>query len=523
MMCDDGRDVRLIDFEGAYEQDIDVPATLYTPGFAPQEVVDEGMATPDDDLYALGGLMLAALCPINSLMSLDPTSASRFVGAVHRDLGLPQPVVDVIFGLLSLDRKARPRPEQVIRVLREQYEIPAPDIGTYEADSIDLDELVRQLVRYIVASADPSRGDRLFPADPVVFETNPMSIGYGACGVAHALRHITGEVPGEIRDWIIRQPLSNEAYPPGLYVGLSGIAWVLLEMGCEEQAYKALELARTNPLLRKETDIFYGVAGWGLTELRFYLHTGDARHLARAEEAARFVIEARQDMDDGCFWRSQGSISTSFAHGASGIAAFLIYLHLATGNAEYLDNAGKALAYVASKAIPIVDDGVSWRATEDRPTYTPYWRWGSAGVGMALLRYMEVVPDAPYRPLFEKLIVDCDRKYSIFPGRFFGLSGVGDFCLDWARFGPDRELAMRAARKTLSGALLFKVDRKNGAAFPGDTLSRVSCDYGTGSAGIALFIHRLRHGGETDFMLDQLLGRRSVVAAPADDVAVAVG
>jgi hypothetical protein len=51
-------------------------------------------------------------------------------------------------------------------------------------------------------------------------------------------------------------------------------------------------------------------------------------------------------------------------------------------------------------------------------------------------------------------------------------------------------------------------------AFPGDTLSRVSCDYGTGSAGIALFIHRLLHGGATDFMLDELLEGRDLLPRP---------
>ncbi|MCU1245442.1 MAG: hypothetical protein JWN02_1352, partial [Acidobacteria bacterium] len=380
---------------------------------------------------------------------------------------------------------------------------------------IDLQALVRDLVRYIVAAADPSRKDRLFPADPAVFETNPMSIAYGACGVAHALRHITGEVPAEVREWMLRQDLSNEAYPPGLYLGLSGIAWTFLEMGLEAQAYKALELARGNHLLRREPDIFYGVAGWGMTELRFHLHSGDRKHLALAEEAGRHLIETRQEIDGRAFWPSQGSISCTFGHGASGIATFLLYLHLATGSEEYLDVARQAMEFVASKTIPIPDDGgVSWRAREEEPTYTPYWRWGSAGIGMALLRYQAVVPDAPYRELFDSLVIDCDRKYSIFPGRFFGLSGVGDFCLDWARFQPDSELAPQAARKTLSGALLFRVERPQGMAFPGDTLSRVSCDYGTGSAGIALFIHRLLHGGATDFMLDELLEGRDLLPRP---------
>jgi hypothetical protein len=66
--------------------------------------------------------------------------------------------------------------------------------------------------------------------------------------------------------------------------------------------------------------------------------------------------------------------------------------------------------------------------------------------------------------------------------------------------------------------LLFRIERQQGTAFPGDTLSRISCDYGTGSAGIALFADRLVKDGPPAFMLDELLpGRRA--EAPAAELA----
>jgi hypothetical protein len=508
----DDADIRLIDFEGAYEEGVDMPPALYTPGFAPQEVIEEGIAQMDDDLYAMGSLMLAGLIPINAIMSLDLDAPMRIIDTFRRDFKTPDPLVDTIRGLFARKRADRPRATEVARVLRAEYDYAPPEIGTYEADNTDLDALLREVVKYIMASADPTREDRLFPADPIIFETNPMSIAHGAAGVAHALRRITGTVPDEVRDWMLRRELSQEAYPPGLYSGLAGVAWVLLEMGEAERARKTLELARTHPLVRRESDVFYGAAGWGMTELRFHLHDGASSYLAHAEEAARHLLETREENEAGWFWRSQKAVSCTFAHGASGIATFFVYLYQATGKEEYLDAARRALDFVASKTIPIPDDGVSWRAREEEPTYTPYWRWGSAGIGQAYLRYLTVVPDGPYWELFDKLVVDCDRKYSIFPGRFFGLSGIGDFCLDWAELGPNREHALVAAKKALSGTLMYPVNRPNGIAFPGDTLSRVSCDYGTGGAGIAIFLHRVLHGGATDFMLDDLLPARA--AAP---------
>jgi hypothetical protein len=55
----------------------------------------------------------------------------------------------------------------------------------------------------------------------------------------------------------------------------------------------------------------------------------------------------------------------------------------------------------------------------------------------------------------------------------------------------------------------FRVERQ-GIAFPGDMLSRLSCDYGSGSAGIVLFLNRLQGQRGSDFMLDCLFENRSV-------------
>ncbi len=155
------------------------------------------------------------------------------------------------------------------------------------------------------------------------------------------------------------------------------------------------------------------------------------------------------------------------------------------------------------------EGGLTWRAKEGELTFTPYWRWGSAGIGGVLLRYRRVLGDPAYgTSILDDLLIDTDRKYTIFPGWFFGLAGIGDFYLDLAELGEDREVALAGARKVLSGIRLFQLEREAGIAFPGETLSRISCDYGTGGAGIALFLHRLLHGGGPAFLLDELIHRQ---------------
>lgn len=516
MVAGDGDDIRLIDFEGAYEQDVDIPTLLYTPGFTTKEVIEQGLAQPEDDLFGLGGLMLAGMLPVNGIMSVDPAASARFLDHLQRDFDLPHDLIDVPRRLLSLNRADRPKAAVVAESLRRVAERAdhRPRIHEAGIDPQTCPEILDGIVSHLLSAADYTREDRLFPADPAVFQTNPLNLGHGACGVAYALKTLTGEVPAEVLDWIRRQKLSEAAYPPGLYTGLSGIAWTLLELGLKESANDVLGLARGHQLLWDSPDVFYGAAGYGMTELRFFLDNGDRTHLERAIEAGESLLRTKLEDESGAFWKSQNMVSCSFAHGVSGIGYFLLALHGASGEERWLDLARQAMDYLAAKAVEIPEGAISWRAQEGRPTFTPYWRWGSSGVGMTLLRYRHVTGETRFDELFRRMTMDCDRKYAIFPGRFFGLSGVAEFCLDWARFVPgEAEEAMRQARKALDGALLFRVRRAAGVAFPGETLSRISCDYGTGSAGVALTVHRFLTGSGPSFMVDELLTARRRAAA----------
>jgi lantibiotic modifying enzyme len=141
------------------------------------------------------------------------------------------------------------------------------------------------------------------------------------------------------------------------------------------------------------------------------------------------------------------------------------------------------------------------------PLY-PYWRLGSAGVGMATLRFYRLLQEPRYLSILEKIFIDTDRKYAVLPGVFMGLSGIGEFLLDMHDvFGGTRYL--QSAHKAAQGIMNFRVDRA-GIAFPGEMLSRLSCDYGTGSAGIALFLNRLQGHQIGNFMLDALFQKRGL-------------
>ncbi len=514
MVLGDGEDVRLIDFGGAHEIGVDVGDMLFTPGFVPRQAIAERASRPEDDRYALGGLMVAALMPVNDVLAINPDGYLPLLRASVADLGFPEEIARCIRALLDPDRAKRPELAEVILVLSADHPLATPEVGTAEVEAEDLELLLRRMVSYIESTADYARDDRLFPGGPMLYETNPLSVANGACGVAYALHRITGSVRPETMEWILRHPVTPELYPPGLYAGSAGIAWVLLELGRREEAEQIMQAAFDHPLRWSSPDLFNGVAGSGMALLRFHLATGDEEYLRRAGEAGRFLLETRQREDGRSWWITEGEEYSGIAHGTSGICLFLLYLALATGDDAYMEAGREGMDHVLGRATRNPEGGLSWFVQEGHTTYTPYWRWGSAGVGIVLLRYWAVLGDVRYRDALADVRKDVDRKFSIFPGLHLGLTGMCEFFLDLADFGEDHGSGVPGVLKPFAGLLHFKLEREAGVAFPGESRSRISCDYATGTAGVALFIHRYLHGGQPAFMLDELLGDMLAGAGP---------
>lgn len=502
----------LIDFEAAYERGIDEPTPMFTPGFASEQQRQGVVAKFEDDLYALGALMIAAITPMMAMNPLHPEAHERFLEMLAREYGLPANIRHVISGLMHPVPSRRPSLAEVIDRLSEAWHPTLPRPSAYEADSICSPFLVKRILAHILSTPTYTRKDRLFPGDPAVFSTNPLSVAYGACGVAYALKEMLGEVPREITDWILERERSAALYPPGLYVGLAGIAWTLLALRKRDEAKAAAAMAHEHRLASDSADVFYGLAGLGMAELKMFAESGEEVYLAWARETGEKILRLRCESESGCWWPYAGDVYYGLAHGASGVALFLLYLYLATNDDRFLSVGRMALEYDLNNARRSRDNALTWTMGGGSRTVTPYWRHGGAGVGMVTLRYHCVTGEPRYRTVLEDIAADSDRKYTIFPGRFFGLAGLGDFLLDMSACFPEATVYREMARKVASGITLFRVDRADGTAFPGEDLLRLSCDFGTGSAGICLFLHRLLNGGRSPYMVDELLPRAAAEA-----------
>jgi len=280
--------VRLVDFEAACEIGVDPLAILFTPGFASADHITSDLPQVENDYFGLGALMFAYFMPIHAALGLDPSIHERFVRSIGNDIGLPENLLELITSLMSREPSERPKPARVIEALENPKLFGARDTGVQLSDEA-IRKTIAGAMNFTLSQATPDRGDRLFPCDPKIFATNSMNLAYGTSGIAYSLKTINGSCPEWVAGWMLRQQITTDTYAPGLYIGMAGIAWTMLELGLTDAAKKVLASSADHPLLRSSSDIFYGLAGWGMTQLRFHLTLGGDEYLNAAIEAGRHL------------------------------------------------------------------------------------------------------------------------------------------------------------------------------------------------------------------------------------------
>jgi hypothetical protein len=548
LVADGGSTVRIIDLEAATADDGLPGLGIYSIGLSSPRMIETRVYDRANDYHALGAFMFGSVMVANSLVGFHRPAWRGYLRALANDLALPGELVTLIVDLVDPTATTAPDPDQV-RARIDALPFNALPFDALPFDALPFDALpfdrpdtwrapvplsrpavsppafgglrdevertVAGAVRYLETVADPHRADRLFPADLSVFETNPLSVAFGAAGVLYAQQRITGTAPGHLVGWALARDPRSDAYPPGLYLGQAGIAWVLAELGHGEVAEALIRRAGDHPLRTESWDVLHGDAGYGLAAIQLARRLGVPGLLDDAVAAGEQLARAGVRDERGVHWPGRdGRVRVGYGHGASGIALFLLYLHLVTGDERWYDLGRAGLAFDLSHGVH--HDERLWlfprfasTDPEDGKILRNYWDEGTAGVTTTALRYLAARPDPELAALVPQLLVDSCRKYTVFPQLFHGLAGLGNVLLDgYELLGEERYAA--EAWRTAEGVLLHRVDRDEGVVFPGEQALRECADYATGSAGVALFLHRLtvaRPGGRSNFnfVLDDLL------------------
>jgi hypothetical protein len=499
--------VKVIDFEAAYQEGRDVPRYLFTPGFASLDQMSGKRPNRSSDYYSLGALALSYLMPINSVGLLNPDIPRRFLKEMQADFGLSAGLRETVLAMLEEDESKRLTARDLKACLTQERAFVPASMPPHKLPQVD-QALLARLAEALVCSATYDRSDRLFPGDAKGFLTNHLGVAHGACGVMYTLHKMGHHIPEAMMQWLMKRPMSAQDLPPGFFSGLAGIAWVLRELGATREAERALLESDNHPELFEHPDLYYGAAGWGIAHLQFFADTGDEYHLQQASRAAEYLRTTEQKSSEGSFWKVENDVPIGLAHGASGIALFLLYLYLATGDESLLDLGQNALQFDLNHGVRTRDGGISWpsKVGLSAPVY-PYWRYGTAGIGKAVIRYSLVLPQEKYAQLVEQIYLDIDRKYALYPGFFNGLAGLCDLLLDLHHFTGE-ERYYRSAGKALEGIRLFMFEREGQFVTPGDGLMRLSYDYGTGLAGVAAIAHRYFTQSGASFLPDRAFDSR---------------
>lgn len=534
MFTPDGA-IKFIDLEFAFE--LDDPSELWvrgwTPGYASKEQAQSRRPVPADDHYAFGVLILDILTFCSTGFDLGREAIlEKKLKQVLCDLALPMALYELVKGLTARDAEQRWDLDRVLAHLDtlpestdEVHMFPLKsellNMAPPQAPLLDQLEVVQQgLQNYLDAVMDLSRKDRLWPASPMVYLTNPVSIQYGAAGTAFYLLRSRGSVDGRILDWI-EERAAHTLSPMGLYAGLSGVALLMLESGRLDSARRQMQTILSRSEQITCPSLYFGLAGWGLVNLHFWKATGDKTYLDLAVDIGNQLIKQAEQGASGIYWPNEGKIFLGLGDGQSGIALFLTYLAAASGDARFTAAAAQALDYDIAHGIRIAGR-ITWRYHVDSPDSDPnlpHMRFGSAGVGTACIRHFALTGD----PRFKEVALDC--AYSVrsrVTNKIWQDSGIacyGEYLLDMAHFLDEprfRDVAYYQAEALLPHALEYA----EGIAFAGTDHHRICCDFSMGGAGIGIFLDRLSNRRGRFMMLDELLKPgASAISASASQMA----
>ncbi|MFG2692668.1 class III lanthionine synthetase LanKC [Kitasatospora sp. NPDC048407] len=530
----DGRAV-LLDLEAAVREGIDPHLGVHTIGLASPRLRATNRYDRANDWHCLGALIFSSVMVVNNTIGFHRPAQERFLDALTEDLALPAELASLIRDLTdpeAVDGDFDPD-ELLKRIDALPFDDPAlwasPVPLTEPADrryrdhealpglrDADLAATVEGIAAEIEAAADAQRADRLFPSNPLVHQTNPLSLAYGATGILYGLHRLRGSVPDRLLGWALAKDVDPAAYPPGLYLGQSGLAWAFDALGHPAVARALMASARRHPLRNALPGILHGTAGHGLAALHLWHRQHDPELLADAVADGEHLAATAVHGPDGPHWPQpivgDDRLHTRLGHGhgGSGIALFLLYLHLATGEERWYTLGRAALGHDLAHAATLPGGTLGFPSrtgpAEGRTILRNYWDEGTAGVSVAVVRYLTVRPDdEQLAAVTEDLLRDSARRYAVFPHLAHGLAGLGNVLLDAGELlGEQRWLD--EARRVADGILLSRIEQDGeipgGIGFPGEQALRESCDLATGSIGVALFLDRLRlarPGTRTDF------------------------
>ncbi|MGP3977042.1 class III lanthionine synthetase LanKC [Streptomyces sp. 8N114] len=482
MVAPDEQSVALLDFEAAAPAADDPRQIVAHPGF----IAPADRTRYDIDRYALACLRLALFVPMTTLLAVDRGKAAHLAGiAAEQFPGIPEgflaEAVATIEGARTEDPASRPATTARAAADALAARSPAPRRPVRAAAPVapgDWPAARAAMTRAILASATPERDDRLFPGDIAQFgDGGGLGLAHGAAGVLHALAETgAGRYP-EGEEWLLRHTdPPQRGTPLGLYDGLPGVACVLARFGHTKRALELTEQVLEEKWQRLGSSLHGGLAGLGLALEQLADDTAEQQLRSASDEAAQLLAQRLDEPDDV----APGVNRAGLLHGATGAALLFLRRYEQHGDSALLDLAERALDRDLAHCVQ--DSAGTWQVDEGSRVM-PYLGAGSVGIAMVLDDFLGHRPEhAGFARAREAILPAARMRYYAQPGLFQGRAGM---LLHLSRTStPGVTEADREAQ--LAGLGWYGMAYREGLAFPGDQMMRLSMDLATGTAGCLL-------------------------------------
>ena len=378
-----------------------------------------------------------------------------------------------------------------------------------EAVAADPERHVRALrdkvAHALTAMGDAANPHRIYPSIPDGYATNTTCVAFGTAGVLHALRQCGIPVPAAIVTRFRADALAEAAtLPPGLNIGLAGIAWVLAEYEYLNEARDLLARASDHPGTCGSASLAAGAAGVALAHLSLYERTGDDEHV----DAAVRLMDAVPTRDEALLPLLGAHDPSGWLHGRCGIAWTLLPLGAVTGDGGYLDRGRQLLHAELDRATHPGNPAFQFLVSAKDRRAMPYLYCGTAGMLRTIARYNRVAGDERLSDAESRLVPSLRTPYTVMPGLYQGISGLGFTLAELGADGQDAHRARAAAIRTARALFKYAVPGPTGVRFHGEQAKRFSADLYSGGAGILLFLDEvLSPRRDRLFSLDALAAR----------------
>ena len=536
--------VALLDFEVAAHVDEGRRPTIGNPGF----VAPPDRTGLDIDRYSLACLRLAMFMPLTTLFPLDRGKAAQLGEVIAENFPVGRAFLDDAVSEIMrspADNGDSKGPDSTARG-RPGRGRPGPDSAGHDSaghdsagpDSVGgvgggnaqqnaahplrvvsrrgggrpelalaaLDWKSAQwlMARAIVASATPDRVDRLFPGDIRQFAGEALGIAHGAAGVLYTLSVTgAGQFP-EHEQWLISRAMAPApGVKIGIYDGLLGVACVLCHLGHPQEALKIAETCLGEKWERLGPGLYGGLAGFALG----LVHLGDALGEPALRDAGLRATALTADRIAQP--RGEGDAApVGLMRGAAGPALLFVRMYERTGDPGYLDMASVALGRDLDACV--TDRNGALGVNEGWRTL-PYLGDGSVGIGMVAEDYLRHRENDRLAAAVPQIRLAAHSPFCIQSGLLAGRAGMILYLS--RRNGPGKAADDPRVAAQIRRLVWHATSYKDGLAFPGDQLLRLSMDLATGTAGVLLAVHAaLREDGADLPFLGPLISLRHPAA-----------